>query len=88
MEMSNSKKTRKLRKVRKVMHEFKSGSLKSSSGEKVSDPKQAIAIALSEAGMSRHGEDSSSERGAMGDKPMKKSSKTKKKPMRTPERDF
>ena len=35
-------------KVQKVMQEFKSGSLKSSSGQKVTDPKQAIAIGLSE----------------------------------------
>ena len=36
-------------KVEKVMHEFKVGTLKSSSGSKVKNPKQAIAIALSEA---------------------------------------
>jgi hypothetical protein len=36
-------------KVEKVMHEFKEGELKSSSGEKVTDRKQAIAIGLSEA---------------------------------------
>jgi hypothetical protein len=36
-------------KVRKVMREFKEGKLKSSSGSKVKNPKQAIAIALSEA---------------------------------------
>lgn len=35
-------------KVQKVMKEFGSGSLKSSSGQKVTNPKQAIAIALSE----------------------------------------
>ena len=40
-------------KVRTVMKEFKSGDLKSSSGKKVSNPKQAIAIALSEAGKSK-----------------------------------
>jgi hypothetical protein len=40
-------------KVAKVMREFKSGKLKSSSGEAVKSPKQALAIALSEAGMSR-----------------------------------
>ena len=40
-------------KVRKVMDEFKSGKLKSSSGQKVTNPKQAIAIGLSEAGMSK-----------------------------------
>jgi hypothetical protein len=36
-------------KVGKVMHEFKAGKLKSSSGQKVTNPKQGIAIALSEA---------------------------------------
>lgn len=36
-------------KVGGVMKEFKEGELKSGSGEKVTDPKQAIAIALSEA---------------------------------------
>lgn len=35
-------------KVQKVMHEFKKGKLNSSSGQKVVDRKQAIAIALSE----------------------------------------
>jgi hypothetical protein len=36
-------------KVGKVMHEFKHGQLKSGSGRKVRNPKQAIAIGLSEA---------------------------------------
>ena len=36
-------------KVRKVMHEFKKGKLRSSDGKVVTDKKQAIAIALSEA---------------------------------------
>ena len=40
-------------KVRTVMREFKSGDLKSSSGSKVTNPKQAIAIALSEARKSK-----------------------------------
>ena len=40
-------------KVRLVMKEFKAGKLKSSSGEKITSPQQALAIALSEAGMSR-----------------------------------
>lgn len=48
---SSSKKTKK---VSKVMREFKSGKLKSGgSGKKVTDKKQAIAIALSEAGISK-----------------------------------
>jgi len=38
------------RKVGKVMHEFKHGTLKSgASGRKVTNPKQAVAIGLSEA---------------------------------------
>ena len=40
-------------KVKTVMKEFKSGKLKSSSGQKVTNPKQAIAIGLSEAGLSK-----------------------------------
>lgn len=36
-------------KVKKVMHEFKVGTLKSSSGQPVTKKKQAVAIALSEA---------------------------------------
>lgn len=40
-------------KVAKVMREFKSGDLKSSSGKEVKNPKQAIAIALSEARKSK-----------------------------------
>lgn len=35
-------------KVEKVMHEYKVGKLKSSSGDKVTSRQQAIAIALSE----------------------------------------
>jgi hypothetical protein len=37
------------RKVGQVMHEFKEGDLKSSSGDKVTSRKQAVAIGLSEA---------------------------------------
>jgi hypothetical protein len=36
-------------KIRTVMHEYKTGSLKSSNGRKVTKRKQAVAIALSEA---------------------------------------
>ena len=42
-------------KIQKVMHEFKAGSLKSSSGQKVKDRKQAVAIAMSEAARMRSG---------------------------------
>jgi hypothetical protein len=37
-------------KIAKVMREFEAGTLKSSSGELVTSKKQALAIALSEAG--------------------------------------
>jgi len=37
------------RKVEKVMHEFKAGKLKSGSGQKVTNRKQAVAIGLDEA---------------------------------------
>jgi hypothetical protein len=40
-------------KVEKVMHEFKEGELESSTGKKVKNRKQAIAIAMSESGQSR-----------------------------------
>jgi hypothetical protein len=40
-------------KVRFVMRKFKAGKLKSNSGESVKNPQQALAIALSEAGLSR-----------------------------------
>ena len=36
-------------KVEKVMHEYKEGTLKSGSGQKISSRKQAVAVALSEA---------------------------------------
>jgi hypothetical protein len=40
--------------VSRVMHEFKHGELASSSGRKVRNPKQAIAIGLREAGASKY----------------------------------
>lgn len=40
-------------KIALVMKEFKSGKLKSSGGEKITSPRQALAVALSEAGVSR-----------------------------------
>lgn len=48
MPRSRSTKNISRKKVSKVMREFKSGSLKSSSGSKVTSKDQAIAIALSE----------------------------------------
>jgi hypothetical protein len=50
MIMSKTKYSEKAQdKIGKVMHEFKEGKLKSSSGQKVKDRKQAIAIGISEA---------------------------------------
>ncbi|MBW7676222.1 DUF6496 domain-containing protein [Chryseobacterium chendengshani] len=48
--MSKTKYSEKAQeKVGKVMKEFKDGKLKSSSGKKVTDKKQAVAIGISEA---------------------------------------
>jgi hypothetical protein len=47
------KKSKGEKKISKVMREYNSGKLKSSSGKKVTSQKQAVAIALSEAGMSK-----------------------------------
>ena len=48
--MSTTKYSEKAQdKVGKVMHEFKEGKLKSSSGKKVTSRKQAVAIGISEA---------------------------------------
>ena len=41
------------RKVKKVMHEYKRGQLKSGGRRKVKSRKQAVAIAMSESGQSR-----------------------------------
>jgi len=46
---TKANKSKKEKKISKVMREFKGGELKSSSGDKVTNPKQAKAIALSEA---------------------------------------
>jgi len=49
--MARESKTQK-KKIERVMHAFKHGDLESGSGGKVADRKQAIAIALDEAGVS------------------------------------
>jgi hypothetical protein len=55
--MKAKKKKAAAKKVAKVMKEFKQGKLHSGSkkGPKVKSRKQAVAIAMSEAGMSRRG---------------------------------
>jgi hypothetical protein len=47
------KPTKAQKKVEKVMSEYSTGTLKSSSGKKVTNRKQAVAIALSEAGKAK-----------------------------------
>jgi len=47
--MTNKYSTAALKKIGLVMHEFKTGTLKSSSGDTVTDRKQAVAIGISEA---------------------------------------
>ena len=49
LELATKKSSRGRGKVRKVMHEYKTGELKSGSGRKVASKKQAVAIALNEA---------------------------------------
>lgn len=51
--MANKQTPAQQRKIEKVMHEFKQGELESSSGQTVKNRKQAVAIALHEAGASR-----------------------------------
>jgi len=53
--MKPKTKEQKKKKVEKVMHEFKEGELRSGSknGPVVTNPKQSLAIALSEAGESK-----------------------------------
>lgn len=55
MKKKPTTKAGKSRKVKKVMDEFKSGKLRSGSksGNKVTNPKQAVAIALSESGQTK-----------------------------------
>ncbi len=54
MKATPKTKAGKMKKVAKVMREFKAGTLHSGKGGKVvKNPKQAIAISLSEAGMSK-----------------------------------
>lgn len=53
-ELRRRNKNKKHNKVGIVMSEFKRGSLRSSSGAKVRKRSQALAIGLSEAGLSRN----------------------------------
>lgn len=46
--MAKTLKEKKADKVAKIMHEWKVGKLKSSSGSKITNQRQAVAVALSE----------------------------------------
>ena len=59
--MTPENKKAKQAKIANVMKEFKTGALKSSSGEKITDYRRAVAIALSAAGMSIPKKDASEE---------------------------
>lgn len=59
--VSTMTKKQKQAKISKVMKEFKAGTLKSSSGQPITNYKQAVAIALSEAGMTMKKKDASEE---------------------------
>lgn len=48
-------------KISRVMREYKAGTLKSSSGQPIKNYKQAVAVALSEAGMTMKKKDASEE---------------------------
>lgn len=59
--MTPKTKKEKQAKIARTMREFKKGTLKSSSGEKISDYRRAVAIALSQAGMKMPKKDASEE---------------------------
>lgn len=62
--------------VKRVMHEYKHKDLKSGSGKKVKSRKQAIAIALSEAGASKYATTSKNKRNLAKTKRKEHSGKT------------
>jgi hypothetical protein len=63
--MTKTKKE-KQEKISRVLREFKAGQLRSSSGEKVTSARRALAIALSEAGMTRKPKEDMSDEYYMG----------------------
>lgn len=62
--------------IERVMHEFKEGELESSTGAKVTNPRQAIAIALSEAGTSNQASPKRNKRNAARTRGKEKRSET------------
>lgn len=78
---SGAKSKRTVRnKMQKVMHEYKHGELKSGGRKRVKNPKQAIAIGLSEA--RRAGANVPPKKGAKKKSSKRSSSKKKNKPAR------
>jgi hypothetical protein len=59
--LSAMTKKQKQAKIARVLGEFKAGALKSSSGKPITNYRQAVAVALSEAGMSMPKKDASEE---------------------------
>lgn len=66
--------------VEDAMHEMKEGDLKTGTGKKVTNPKQAIAIGLSEARESGEKVPVKKQRGAAGKAPAKKGAGSKASP--------
>lgn len=64
--------------VERVMHEYKHGELKSSTGKKVKSRKQAIAIGLSEAGASKKESKSTNKRNLAKTKAKERTGQTAK----------
>lgn len=61
LDIIKGKDPEKQKKVQKVMEEFKAGTLKGSDSKVITDKKQALAVAMSEAGMSKKAEISEEE---------------------------
>ena len=64
--------------VERVMHEFKKGELESGGGGKVKNPRQAVAIALSEAGASKYQSEEKNEQNLKRTKKRERKGKTAK----------
>lgn len=64
--------------VERVMHEYKHGELESGAGKQVKNPKQAIAIALREAGASKFESPAKNKENLRKTKAKEKSGKTAK----------
>ncbi len=68
--------------MRRVMHEFKEGGLRTKSGKKVKNRKQAVAIGLSESGASKYATKAENERNLRHTKEKERKGQTGKKKKR------